>query len=98
MAGPQYVFVMKGLSKTWPGGRQVLKDIRPSFFPGAKIGVIGVNGAGKSTLLRIMAGQDKAITAEAWPAGRVRIRFPTPAPELDPAAGGLGNGQQGPAP
>src|SRR4051812_7188068 len=59
MAGPQYVFVMTGLSKTYPGGRQVLKDIWLSFYPGAKIGIVGVNGSGKSTLMRIMAGQDK---------------------------------------
>src|ERR1700689_2042234 len=62
MAGPQFVFVMKGLSKTYPGGKQVLKDIWLSFYPGAKIGIIGVNGSGKSTLLRIMAGGDKEVT------------------------------------
>jgi ATPase subunit of ABC transporter with duplicated ATPase domains len=65
MAGPQYVYVMKGLSKTYPGGKQVLKDIWLSFYPGAKIGIVGVNGAGKSTLMRIMAGQDKEFTGEA---------------------------------
>ena len=68
MAGPQYVYVMKGLSKTYPGGKQVLKDIWLSFYPGAKIGIVGVNGAGKSTLMRIMAGQDKEFTGEAWAA------------------------------
>jgi ABC-type transporter Mla maintaining outer membrane lipid asymmetry ATPase subunit MlaF len=62
MAGPQFVFVMKGLSKTYPGGKQVLKDIWLSFYPGAKIGIVGVNGAGKSTLMRLMAGQDKEFT------------------------------------
>jgi ABC-type sugar transport system ATPase subunit len=56
MAGPQYVFVMKGLSKTYPGGKQVLKDIWLSFYPGAKIGIVGVNGAGKSTLMKILSG------------------------------------------
>src|ERR1700684_4154910 len=56
MAGPQFVFVMKGLSKTWPGGKQILKDIWLSFYPGAKIGIVGVNGAGKSTLMKIMEG------------------------------------------
>src|SRR4029079_17341352 len=66
MAVPQYVFVMKGLSKTFPGGRQILKDIWLSFLPGAKIGVIGVNGSGKSTLLKLMAGIDKEFTGEAW--------------------------------
>src|ERR1700753_4049539 len=66
MAGPEFVYVMKGLSKTYPGGKQVLKDIWLSFYPGAKIGIVGVNGAGKSTLMRIMAGQDKEFTGEAW--------------------------------
>ncbi|MFN8724773.1 MAG: ATP-binding cassette domain-containing protein, partial [Rhodospirillales bacterium] len=56
MASYQYVYVMKKLGKTYPGGKQVLKDIWLSFYPGAKIGVIGLNGAGKSTLLKIMAG------------------------------------------
>jgi ATP-binding cassette ChvD family protein len=91
MAGPQYVYVMKGLSKTWPGGRQVLKDIWLSFFPGAKIGVLGVNGSGKSTLLRIMAGQDKEFTGEAWAADGVRVGFLPQEPELDPSTDVLGN-------
>src|ERR1700722_4323745 len=68
MAGPQFVFVMKGLSKTYPGGKQVLKDIWLSFYPGAKIGIVGVNGAGKSTLMKIMAGMDKDFTGDAWAA------------------------------
>lgn len=58
MASYQYIYVMDRLSKTFSGGKQVLSDIRLSFFPGAKIGVLGVNGAGKSTLLKIMAGLD----------------------------------------
>jgi len=98
MAGPQYVYVMKGLSKTWPGGRQVLKDIWLSFFPGAKIGVIGVNGSGKSTLLRLMAGQDKEFTGEAWAADGVRVGFLPQEPELDPSTDVLGNVMQGVAP
>ncbi|HEX9159127.1 MAG TPA: energy-dependent translational throttle protein EttA [Rhizomicrobium sp.] len=98
MAGPQYVFVMKGLSKTWPGGKQVLKDIWLSFYPGAKIGVIGVNGAGKSTLLRIMALQDKEFTGEAWAADGVRVGFLTQEPELDPSTDVVGNVMQGVAP
>src|SRR5579862_2930329 len=98
MAGPQYVFVMKGLSKTWPGGRQVLKDIWLSFYPGAKIGVIGLNGAGKSTLLRIMALQDKEFTGEAWAADGVRVGFLQQEPELDPSTDVLGNVMQGVAP
>src|SRR5689334_10601731 len=58
MAAYQYIYVMKGLGKTYTGGREVLRNIWLSFFPGAKIGVLGLNGAGKSTLLRIMAGQE----------------------------------------
>jgi len=85
MAGPQYVFVMKGLSKTYPGGRQVLKDIWLSFYPGAKIGIVGVNGAGKSTLMRIMAGIDKDFTGEAWAADGIRMGYLPQEPQLDPA-------------
>src|ERR1700739_2670452 len=61
MAAYQYIYVMKGLGKTYPGGREVLKDIWLSFLPGAKIGVLGPNGAGKSTLLRIMAGAAEGV-------------------------------------
>src|SRR5437870_11686306 len=68
MASYQYVYVMKGLSKTYPGGKQVLSDIWLSFLPGAKIGVLGANGAGKSTLLRTMAGEERDLAGEAWPA------------------------------
>src|SRR6266576_6804659 len=84
MAGPQFVYVMKGLSKTFPGGRQILKDIWLSFLPGAKIGVIGVNGSGKSTLLRMMAGLDTEFTGEAWAAEGVRVGFLPQEPQLDP--------------
>jgi ATP-binding cassette ChvD family protein len=91
MAGPQYVYVMKGLSKTWPGGKQVLKDIWLSFLPGAKIGVIGVNGSGKSTLLRLMAGIDTEFTGEAWAADGVRVGFLQQEPELDPSTDVRGN-------
>jgi ATP-binding cassette ChvD family protein len=84
MAGPQYVYVMKGLSKTYPGGKQVLKDIWLSFYPGAKIGIVGVNGSGKSTLMRIMAGQDKEFTGEAWAADGVRTGYLPQEPQLDP--------------
>src|ERR1700735_316949 len=66
MPAYQYIYVMKGLSKTYPGGREVLKDIWLSFLPGAKIGVLGANGAGKSTLLKIMAGIEKDYAGEAW--------------------------------
>jgi ATP-binding cassette ChvD family protein len=95
MAGPQYVFVMKGLSKTYPGGRQVLKDVWLSFYPGAKIGIVGVNGSGKSTLMRIMAGQDKEFTGEAWAADGVRTGYLPQEPELDPTKDVLGNVMEG---
>jgi ATP-binding cassette ChvD family protein len=91
MAAYQYVYVMKGLSKTYVGGRQVLKDIWLSFFPGAKIGVIGVNGSGKSTLLRIMAGIDKDFVGEAWAAEGARVGYLPQEPELDPQLNVLGN-------
>src|SRR3546814_6077398 len=74
MASYQYIYVMKGLGKTYPGGKQVLKDIWLSFLPGAKIGVLGANGAGKSTLLKMMAGLDTEFTGEAWAADGVKIR------------------------
>ena len=79
----KYIYVMKGLSKAYPGGRQVLKDIWLSFFPGAKIGVLGLNGAGKSSLLKIMAGLDDSISGEAWAAGGVKVGFLAQEPELD---------------
>jgi ATP-binding cassette ChvD family protein len=91
MAGPQYVFVMKGLSKTYPGGRQVLKDIWLSFYPGAKIGIVGVNGAGKSTLMRILAGHDKEFTGEAWAADGVTTGYLPQEPVLDPSKDVRGN-------
>ena len=95
MPGPQYVFVMKGLSKTYPGGRQVLKDIWLSFYPGAKIGIVGVNGAGKSTLMKIMAGHDKEFTGEAWAADGVTTGYLPQEPALDPAKDVRGNVMDG---
>jgi len=95
MAGPQYVFVMKGLSKTYPGGKQVLKDIWLSFYPGAKIGIVGVNGAGKSTLMRIMAGLDNEFTGEAWSADGIRKGYLPQEPQLDPAKDVRGNVMEG---
>jgi ATP-binding cassette ChvD family protein len=74
---------MRGLSKTYPGGKQVLKDIHLSFYPDAKIGVLGVNGAGKSTLLKIMAGYDKEWTGEAWVAEGARVGYLPQEPKLD---------------
>ena len=85
MASYQYVYVMKQLSKSYTGGKQVLKDIYLSFYPGAKIGVLGVNGAGKSTLLKIMAGIDKDFTGEAWAAEGARIGYLEQEPQLDAA-------------
>lgn len=84
MASYQYVYVMNGLSKTWPGGKKVLENVTLSFFPGAKIGVLGPNGAGKSTLLKIMGGVDKDYTGEAWAAEGVRIGYLQQEPQLDP--------------
>jgi energy-dependent translational throttle protein EttA len=91
MPAYQYIYVMKGLSKTYPGGRQVLQDIWLSFLPGAKIGVLGLNGAGKSTLLRIMAGEDKEFSGEAWAAEGVRTGFLPQEPALDPDKDVFGN-------
>jgi ATP-binding cassette ChvD family protein len=97
MAAYQYVYVMDRLSKTYPGGKQVLKDIRLSFLPGVKIGVVGLNGAGKSTLLRIMAGVDKDFTGEAWAAESAKVGFLQQEPELDPALNVFGNVMEGAA-
>ena len=84
MASPQYVYVMNRLSKTYPGGKQVLKDITLAFLPGAKIGVVGLNGAGKSTLLRIMAGKEAEFLGEAWAAEGVSVGHLPQEPQLDP--------------
>jgi ATP-binding cassette ChvD family protein len=83
MAAYQYIYVMKGLTKTYPGQREVLKDIWLSFLPGAKIGVLGYNGSGKSTLLRIMAGVDKDFGGEAWLAEGASVGMLSQEPELD---------------
>src|ERR1700719_2796678 len=84
MASWQYVYQMNGLSKAYPGGRKVLEDIHLSFYPDAKIGVLGVNGAGKSTLMRIMAGLDKEFTGEARAAEGARVGYLSQEPQLDP--------------
>ena len=83
MATHQYVYVMKGLSKTFPGGREILKNINLSFYPGAKIGVLGGNGAGKSTLLRIMAGIETDFVGEAWSADGLKVGHLPQEPELE---------------
>ncbi len=81
----QYIFQMQGLSKTYPGGKKVFEDIWLSFYPDAKIGVVGVNGSGKSTLLKIMAGIDKEFSGEARAADGVRMGYLEQEPQLDPA-------------
>ena len=94
MASYQYVYVMKNLAKTYPGGKQVLKDIYLSFLPGAKIGVIGLNGSGKSTLLKIMAGIETEFSGEAWSAEGARVGYLAQEPQLDPSNDVLGNVMQ----
>ncbi|HCS13758.1 MAG: energy-dependent translational throttle protein EttA [Zetaproteobacteria bacterium CG06_land_8_20_14_3_00_59_53] len=95
MADYQYIYTMQGVGKTVAGKREILKDIYLSFFPGAKIGVLGLNGAGKSTLLRIMAGIDTDILGEARPAPGIRIGYLSQEPELDPAKDVRGNVEEG---
>lgn len=79
----QYIYVMKDLTKTFPGGKKVLEGIWLSFYPGAKIGVLGPNGSGKSTLLKIMAGLDNDFVGEAWPAAGTKIGYLEQEPKLD---------------
>jgi ATP-binding cassette ChvD family protein len=98
MASYQYIYVMRRLTKIFPGGKKVLEDITLAFLPGAKIGVLGINGAGKSTLLRIMAGLDHDFSGEAWAADGVRVGFLSQEPELDPEKDVLGNVMEGVAP
>jgi ATP-binding cassette ChvD family protein len=81
----QFVYFMQGLSKTYPANRKVLDNVHLSFYPDAKIGVLGVNGSGKSTLLKIMAGLDKEYTGEAWVAEGARVGYLEQEPQLDPA-------------
>ena len=79
----QYVFTMNRVGKVVPPKKQILKDISLSFFPGAKIGVLGLNGAGKSTLLRIMAGVDKEFEGEARPMPGINVGYLPQEPQLD---------------
>jgi sulfate-transporting ATPase len=95
MAAYQYIYVMKGLSKVYPGGKKVLDNVWLSFLPGAKIGVLGHNGAGKSTLLKMMAGIDKEFNGEAWAADGVSVGYLAQEPELDPKKDVLGNVMDG---
>ncbi len=91
MASHQYVYVMNRLSKSWPGGKEVLKNISLSFLPGAKIGVLGLNGSGKSTLLKIMAGIETEFQGEAWAADGIKVGYLAQEPELDPSMDVAGN-------
>ena len=95
MPAYQYVYQMQRLSKSYPGGKQVLKDISLNFLPGAKIAIIGPNGAGKSTLMRIMAGLDTEFTGEAWAADGIKVGYLPQEPELDPAKDVRGNVMDG---
>ena len=91
----QSIYVMKSLSKSYPGGKQVLKDVWLSFFPGAKIGIIGPNGSGKTTLLKIMAQLDKDYQGEAWAADGVKIGYLPQEPQLDNNLDVLSNIKEG---
>ena len=91
MPSHQYVYVMHRLSKAWPGGKEVLKNISLSILPGAKIGVLGLNGAGKSTLLKIMAGLDTEFNGEAWAADGIKVGYLAQEPELDARMDVAGN-------
>lgn len=87
----QFIYHMQGLTKTYPGGKKVLDNIHLSFYPDAKIGVLGVNGAGKSTLLRVMAGIDKDFTGEGFVADGARVGYLPQEPQLDAALDVRGN-------
>ncbi len=91
MAARQFIYHMQGLTKTWPGGKKVLENINLSFYPDAKIGVLGVNGSGKSTLLRIMAGLDTEFIGEGFVAEGARVGYLPQEPHLDPDLGVRGN-------
>jgi len=88
---PQFIYVMKGLRKVVPPSREILRDIYLSFYPGAKIGVLGANGAGKSSLLRIMSGLDQDFQGEAWPHAGTRIGYLPQEPQLDASKDVRGN-------
>jgi ATP-binding cassette ChvD family protein len=94
----QFIYHMQELSKTYPGNRKVLDNVRLSFYPDAKIGVLGVNGSGKSTLLRIMAGLDDEYSGEAWAAEGARVGYLAQEPQLDPAKSVRQNVMEGVAP
>jgi len=95
MASNNYIYVMQDLSKTYPGGREIVKNVTLAFLPGAKIGVLGVNGAGKSTVMKIMAGLDKEYTGEAWAAEGTSVGYLSQEPELNPDKDVFGNVLEG---
>ena len=95
MAARQFIYHMQGLGKTWPGGKKVLENINLSFYPDAKIGVLGVNGSGKSTLLRIMAGLDAEFVGEGFVAEGATVGYLPQEPALDPALTVRGNAMLG---
>ena len=92
----QYIYTMNRVAKVVPPKRYLIRDISLSFFPGAKIGVLGLNGSGKSTLMRIMAGLDTEIDGEARPQPGIRIGYLPQEPELDPDKDVRGNVEEGP--
>src|ERR1044071_3466518 len=94
----QFIYHMQGLTKVYPGNRKVLENIHLSFYPDAKIGVLGVNGSGKSTLLRIMAGIDTEFTGEAWAAEGARVGYLEQEPQIDPEKSVRENVMDGVAP
>src|SRR5438270_13845703 len=94
----QFIYHMQGLTKVYPGNRKVLENVHLSFYPEAKIGVLGVNGSGKSTLLRIMAGLDKEYSGEAWAAEGARVGYLEQEPQLDPGKSVRENVMEGVAP
>ena len=95
MASYQYVYTMRNLTKSFPGGREILKDVTLAFLPGAKIGVLGVNGAVKSTLMKIMAGEDQEFVGDAWAAEAAEVGILKQEPELDPKKDVYGNVLEG---
>ena len=95
MNGRQFIYHMDGLSKSYPGGRKVLENVHLSFYPEAKIGVLGVNGSGKTTLLRIMAGIDTEFSGEAWAAEGARVGYLPQEPQLNPKKSVRGNVEEG---
>ena len=95
MASNNYIYVMQDLSKSYPGGREIVKNVTLAFLPGAKIGVLGVNGAGKSTVLKIMAGLDTEYTGEAWAAEGTSVGYLSQEPDLNPDKDVFGNVLEG---